>query len=115
MFGDRLECGVGMEESEGGSESVVGDAINANAAIVLRNVFDEPVDGVVSVGSLIGGLGIGEIHLRGEVKDTLGFETPTQVLNDEDIAIVRKLEPTRWSGRGRFRRYAIRSTLEEDG
>ena len=57
-----------MEECERCGESVIRDAKDAHAAIVLRDVFDKPIDGVVGIGGFVCRFGIGEVHVGGEVE-----------------------------------------------
>jgi len=70
---------------------VVRHAEHADAAVVVADVLDQPVDGVVGVGAFIdrlrvAGLAGGTLHH--EV--ALGPELPANVLVNEDVALVRE-------------------------
>ena len=53
LFGDRFQRGMRMEQGERGGKAVVGDAEDADAAVVVGYVLDEPVDGVIGVGGFV--------------------------------------------------------------
>jgi hypothetical protein len=97
LFGYGFEGGMRVKKSESGGEAVIGDTKDADAAVVMRNVFDEPFNCVVGISGFVGGFGVGEIDLGGKVEGALGFEAAAEVLDDEDVAIVREFRP---SGRG---------------
>jgi len=48
-----FQRGMGIEEGHQRQESVVRDAEDTDVAVRLRDVLDEPVDGVVGVGGVI--------------------------------------------------------------
>lgn len=82
-----------MEESEGGGESVIRDAKDADTAIVLGHVLDEPFNGVIGVGGFIGSFGVAEIDVGGQVECAFGLEAAAQVLDNENVAVVGEFKP----------------------
>src|SRR6266481_9309832 len=50
-----FESGMRIDKGHQRSEAVVGDAKDADLAVGFGNIFNEPVDGVVSVGGVIDG------------------------------------------------------------
>ncbi len=83
-----LERRMGIHQAIGGIKAGVRNAPHAGAAVVARNVFHQPVDGVVSVGAFVRigracemGLMHGNIH-----ECAFGEITPADILVDEDEA-----------------------------
>ena len=70
-----------MQQGQAGGEAVVGDAVDADAAVVVRDVLDQPVDGVVGVGGLVGRLGVGQVDLRRQLEDAFRLEAAAQILD----------------------------------
>src|SRR5271156_6023527 len=58
---DGFHGGVRIDARGLCEEAGIGDAEDADAAIVVGNVFDEPGDGVVGVGAFVDEFGIGVI------------------------------------------------------
>ena len=88
IHGDgNFERGVRMDERHERQKAVVGDAEDADLAIGLGNVFDEPVDGVVGVGGLVDGRGVLRA-VEGAVHDVVAFGAvlAADVLDDADVA-----------------------------
>ena len=80
---------VGVDERHQGREAVVGDAEDADPAVGLRHVLDEPVDGVPGVGGVVDGRRVLRPAHR-PVHDVvaLGAILATNVLDDPDVAAV---------------------------
>jgi hypothetical protein len=83
---------VGADEAERREKAGVGDAPNADPAVVVGNVFDQPIDGVVGVRALIHVfraaqrvLAHGNIH-----EDAFGEIPAANILIDEDEALSRE-------------------------
>ena len=53
-WGYAFDGGMGVGERGGGKEAGVGDAIDADAAVVILDIFEEPVNGIPGIGALIG-------------------------------------------------------------
>ena len=68
LFGDSFERGMRMQESQGGGQAQIGNAVDPHAAIVLRDVPDEPINCVVCVRGLVNCFRISGIDLGGEKK-----------------------------------------------
>jgi hypothetical protein len=64
LLADRLERRVRVEKGECGGKTGIGNTKHADVTIVIRDIFHKPVDGVVGVAGLVGGLGIVEVHAR---------------------------------------------------
>ena len=102
-----------MKQGERGRQSVVGNAVHSDLAVVVGNVLHQPVDRVVGIGGLVGGLGIVQIDPGGKVEHSLRLEASAQILDDEDVAILREFfEARRASARAvcRERRKACGET-----
>ena len=68
-------------------ESVVGNAEDANSSVALRNILDQPVDGVVCIGRVIDGRGIQRTVQRASHHViAFGAVFAAHVLHDADIA-----------------------------
>ncbi len=90
LLADGLERGMRMQQGERGRQAIVGDAEHSDLPVVVGNVFHQPLDRVVGVGGLVGGLGIFQIDPGREVEHALGLEAPAQILDDEDVAVLRE-------------------------
>ena len=84
-----LERRVRMDERHQRQEAVVGDAEDADLAVGLGNVLDQPVDGVVGVGGFVDGGGVVRA-VEGAVHDVvaLGAVLAADVLHDADVAAI---------------------------
>ncbi len=87
LLADGLERGMGVQQGQGSGEAAVGDSVDAHFAVVVGDVFDEPVHGVVSIVGFVGLLGIVGVVLRGEEEGAFGFESAAQILPDKDVAV----------------------------
>ena len=87
LLGDGFERGMGLEHAHHGEPAAVGNAQQTDAAVVVRNVFDEPVDAVVGVRAFIDGLGIVRVA-NWPLHDEFAFRAvaAANVLKDEDVA-----------------------------
>ena len=65
-----------MKQSQRGGQTIIGNAIHSDLAVVVGDVLHEPFDGVVSVGGLVGGFGIVQIDLRGRSKYPSDLKRP---------------------------------------
>ena len=97
-----------------GGEPVVRHTVHPDLAVVVRDVLHEPVDAVVGIGGLVGGCGIGEVHLRRELEHAFGLEAPAQILNDEDVAVGGELLDIGRHLRGRAVGDAVRSAAKQN-
>src|ERR1039458_135119 len=63
-----------------------------NTSIVVRNVFQQPIDGVISIGAVIGSLRI-LTPARGLIHDKLPFrpKTATYILKHENVSVDHQL------------------------
>ena len=82
-----LERGMRVDHAGGGVEAGIGDAPHADLAVVVGDVLDQPLDGVVGVGAFVGVL---RAALDGAVRrhvDELAFGhvAAADVLVDEDV------------------------------
>ena len=92
LGGDGADGGMGIDAGLSGEEARVGNPDHADAAVVAGDVFEEPGDGVVSVGGLVDGarvvvIGEGAHH----DKCALGFVTATDTFINEDVAAAGEL------------------------
>ena len=90
IHGNRdLERGVRMDERHQGQKAVVGDAEDADLAVGLGNVVNQPVDGVVGVGRFVDRRGILR-PANGPVHHVVAFGAvlAADVLDHADVAAV---------------------------
>src|SRR5882762_1575786 len=67
LFADGLQRWVRLQQRQRRGQAVVGDSVHPNLAAVVGHIFRQPLDAVVGVGRLIGGLRIAQVHLRRQV------------------------------------------------
>ncbi len=81
-----IEGGVGVDDAGGGVEAGIGDAPHADLAVVVGDVVNEPLDGVVGVGAFVGILGAAlDGAVRRHVDEiAFGHVAAADVLVDED-------------------------------
>src|ERR1700733_11173324 len=116
---------MGVQQRQGCCEPVVGDSIDAHLAVVVGDVFDEPVHGVVGIVGFVRLLGILGVVLRGEEKGAFGFESATEILPDKNVSVGGEFLPTIGGPVGAvfFRVFvevllgenAVRGACEQDG
>ena len=88
ILDDRLERRVGVEQRHGGGPGGIGSADHPGAAIIIRDVVEEPLDRVVGIGALVGRTRIGAVARRAlHHERPLGLEPSAQVLDDVDVAV----------------------------
>ena len=90
LLADRFEGWVGLKKCERGRQAVVGDPIHTYFPIIVGDVFHQPLYGIVGIRGLVGGLRILEIDPGGELEFPFGLEASPQILDDEDVAILRQ-------------------------
>ena len=91
LFAHGFQRRVRVKKSERGRQAVVGNTVHANVPVVVRHIFHQPVDRVVGVRSLVGGLGIAEVDPGGKIKHAFGFKASAKILDDEDVAVLGQL------------------------
>ena len=114
LLAHGLEGRMRVQQRQRGGQPVVRHAVHAHLAVVVRHMLYQPVDAVVRVGRLVGGGRVRQIDLRAELEDPLRFEPPPQVLDHEDVAVLRQLLQAR---RHLFRwlvRHTVRRPAEQD-
>ena len=86
LRGRGLQRGVRIHQSIGGKKARIRNAPDADATVIVRNVFDQPVDRVVRVGAFVGVRGGGEVRLVGGNVDkgAFGKIAAANVLIDDD-------------------------------
>ena len=88
LFGDGLERGMRVDHSHGDEKAVIGNAVEADAAVVVRDIFHEPVDGVVGVRAFVHTLGIARVMQRAKHDELpFGAVAPANILKREDVTI----------------------------
>ena len=83
-----LDGGVRVDDARRRVEARIRDAPDADASVVVGDVVDQPIDGVVHVRARIdiGGRFL-LVEVRGHLDEfALGLEAPAHVLVDEDVA-----------------------------
>ncbi len=115
-----LERGVGVDHAGGDVEAGVGDAPHADAPVVIGDVFDEPVDGVVGVSALVG-VGVGLLDgLVGADFGPFAFRhvAAADILVDEDEAVLHEFVGGSDGGAievGAVGSHAVGGPVEKDG
>ena len=89
---DGDQRGVRVDHARGGVESGLRNAVHPDLAGVAGNVLDQPVDGVVGVGALVGVLGAALHGLVRADHDVVAFAqiAAANVLIDEDEFLARE-------------------------
>ena len=88
LLGNSFERGMRLEHAHHREPATVGDAQEADAAVVVRNVFDEPCNGVVRVRAFVDGFRIFWIAQR-PLHDEFALRAvaAANVLKHEDVAV----------------------------
>ena len=115
LLADRLQRRVRMQKGKRGCQAIVRNTVHPDFAVVVGNILQQPFDRVVGVGSLVGGFRIVEIDPGGQIELAFGFEASPQVLDDEDVAILRKFFERGGHLLQRFLRNPVRRAAEENG
>src|ERR1039457_2088735 len=88
LLDDGFEGGMRVERGHDGGPTVVGGSGDAGAAVVVGDVFDEPVDGVPGVGGFVDAFRIlGIVRRAAHHKFAFGFEPATDILRDDVVAL----------------------------
>src|ERR1700757_34226 len=70
-----------------GEKTVVRPTIHSDSAIVVGNVFEEPVHGVISISALVDKLGVAMInHGAAHDESALRFESAANILKNKNVA-----------------------------
>src|ERR1039458_10609364 len=104
-----------MQQCERGREAVVRDAKHSNLAVVVGNVLEQPFDRVVGIGSLVGGLRVVQIDPGRKVEHSLGLEASPQVLEDENVAVLREFFQGSRDLLGSFLGHTVRRAAKQNG
>src|SRR5579872_3984625 len=89
LFGNRLQVWVWMQKRHGGEPASVGGTEHSNLSVVVGDMMDEPIDGVIGIGGLIYSAGlIGGLPKHNEF--AFGSKAPANVLVNENVAIGRE-------------------------
>src|SRR5690242_14910936 len=80
-----------MQQSHRRGESIIGNSIDAHLTVVVRDIFDQPVDRVISVGCLVHGIRVLKVHVRRQQKLSFRLEPPAKILAYEDVAVLHQL------------------------
>jgi hypothetical protein len=88
---DRFNCRMTIDAGHRRVKPGIRDAVDADAAIVIRNILDQPIDRVVSVAGFVNlvSLFVGDVWPHIFVF-AFAHIAPAHVLIDEDIAFARK-------------------------
>ena len=62
LLGNGFQRGVRVDHAHGDQKSVVGNAVQADPAVVARHIFDQPIDGVVGVGAFVHAFRVAQGH-----------------------------------------------------
>jgi len=87
-----LDGGMRVDNGGRGVEAGVADAGDADLAVVVGDVLEEELDGVVGVGGLVGLIGGLVVDVGAHLlEDALAVGAATNVLADEDVAGLEQL------------------------
>src|SRR5881628_864236 len=104
-----------LQQTERRSEAIIRDAENPDLTVILRNIFDQPVDSVVCVGSFNEIRGVVLFGRVRHLEDAFRFESSANVLKDNDVTVVHQLFPG-GPGKGLLvLGNAVWSALHQDG
>src|ERR1700732_2708897 len=77
-----------IDHSHGDEKTVVGDSVEAYAAVIVRNIFYQPVDRVVGVRAFVDSLGVALLMQRAKHDElTFGAIAAANILKRKDIAL----------------------------
>ena len=82
-----------MEQRQPCRQPVVRHAVDAYFAVVVRHIFNQPLDRVVGVIGFVGLFGIVCIVSRGHQEHAFRFESPAEILDDKDITVCCQFLP----------------------
>ena len=115
LLADRLQRRMRVQQRHSRRQAIVGNPIHANLPIIVRDILHQPLDAVVGVGGLVGRFRIVKVHIRRQFEHALRLESPAQVLDDENVAILRKFLPTRRHFGWSLVRNSVRRAAEQNG
>src|SRR5579859_8121498 len=91
LLGYRFQRGMRLEHAHYRKPTAVGDAEEANAAVVVRNIFHQPVDGVVRVRAFVNarsfGMAVGIAYRPLHDERALRTKTSANVLENENVVV----------------------------
>ena len=93
LLADRSEGGVRVQQGQGGGQAVVRHPEHADVAVV-RDMPHEPVDGVVGVRRLVRRGRVREVDLRRQLEHAFRLEPAPEILEHEEVAVLRELLET---------------------
>ena len=64
LLGNCPQGRMRIYHAHGNQESVIRDAVQSDSAVAVRDIFGEPIDGVVGIGAFVHALGIAGIVNR---------------------------------------------------
>src|SRR5215831_9675908 len=73
LLTDGFERWVGIKKRKSRGQTVIRDSVHAHLAVVIRHVFYEPFDAVISIRRFVRGFWIVQIDLGREFEYALGF------------------------------------------
>ena len=113
---DGFYGGVWINAGGHGEKTRVGDTEDSHAAVVVRNVLEEPVHGVISIGAFVNELRIAVIsHRTAHDESALRFEAAANILENKNVTAGSELRLSGIDGLGRVPVHAIGSALHEEG
>src|ERR1700687_1051004 len=80
-----------VDQTHGHEKTVVRNSVHAYTAVVVFNVFYQPLDGIVGIRALIGSVWLRVAVQRAEhLKCSLGAVAPAYVLEDKNVAFAEQ-------------------------
>ena len=112
---DGLERGMRIERAHHREPRRVTRADHADAAVVVGDVLEQPLDGVVGVGALVDRLRVLAIaRLAQHHELALGLEAAANVLQHDDVAVGGKIDERRRDAGRRVLADAVGRPLKDD-
>ena len=90
LLRDRFQRRVRVQECHRRGEAIVGDTEHPHLTAVPGHVLDQPLDRIVRVARLARRFRILEIDFRRQLERALRPESPAQVLDHEDVAVLHQ-------------------------
>ena len=120
LWRSGFEGGMRVDHAGGSEKSGIGDAPDAGFAVVVGNIFQEPVDGVVEVAAVVDvGGGFFDVDVRAHFDEfAFGHEAAANVLHNENVAGFVKVRRRAELGAiliDAVGRDAVRSAADEEG
>ena len=92
LLAHRFQRSMRMQQRKRGRKTVVGDAHHADFSVVVRDVFDQPIDGIVGVSRFVGGFRVSEIDPGCKIEFAFGAESPAEILDHINVAVLFELD-----------------------